>query len=212
MKSIATAVACSVVVFTGSSAFAQNPPGAAASIDFRVAKPSEGPKSVETAKQLAVAGSLLGPAIAGVGFFAGGRANRNLVAVGLGVSVFAPSAGRWYADEVGTGLIAVRATGGAVVAAGLLYYAFGEYCTSFCFKSEQEYKATELKSGGTSVMLAGAAIVIAGSIFDIATTGDAVRRYNQKHSALSTLKIAPMIQPATSSRGTVTGLSMTGSF
>jgi hypothetical protein len=210
MKSIAVILA---MVASIPPAFAQSPGVSASSIDLQTAKPTEGPKSIATATQLAVAGSLLGPVIAGVGFFASDTTNADLVAVGLGVSILAPSAGHWYANELGSGPMAVRAAGGAIVGAGALYYSFGKFCDS-CFnnKDKNDQTATNIKSDGEAIMIAGVAIVVAGSIYDIATTGDAVTRYNQKHSVLSSMTVAPMIQPATSSRGTVTGVSMSGAF
>jgi hypothetical protein len=212
-----TAIAC-----TASVASAQSPAQTApkSATDFTNAD-DVGPKAPGTATAYAIGGSLLGPALIGLAVLknnntpiADGRrgtdestAITQSLAVAGGVAMLvAPSAGRWYAGEIGTGPILIRGAGAAIMVLGV-----GQAVSNLAC-GHGDSSCSDNRSGASAVLLGGA-IFIGGTIYDIVTSGDAARRYNHKHnnSTLSSLSVAP-IAHRSNSTGNVTGLSLTGSF
>jgi hypothetical protein len=209
MKNIIAAVAA--IACTASVASAQSP----GATDF-TRSDDVGPKSPGIATAYSIGGSLLGPALIGLAVLNHNRGEAedriiepvtdSLVMAGGVAMLVAPSAGRWYAGEIGTGPMLIRGAGAAIMVLGVGQAASNLAC------GHGDSSCSDNRSGASAV-LRGGAIFIGGTIYDIVTAGDAARRYNHKHnnSTLSSLSVAPIAHRSNSS-GNVTGLSLTGSF
>jgi hypothetical protein len=144
-----------------------NPPPSGTQDAAPVAEPTAEPanaKSSTTATLLAIAGTI-GPLL-----FVGKALDDNLEgaallgAIGM---VFLPSAGHWYAGKVATPGLGMRVGGGAAALLAL---------------------SILIKSDGTesleTVFWLGAGTFVAGTIYDIATAGNAARDWNTEHASL----------------------------
>lgn len=175
-----TAVAIAVLLGS-TSASANPPPPAPASIE-------EGPKSPFLATLLSfgatAAPSALGYAIFGNAGSGGQVSDGLLLTIGASVLI-GPSAGHWYAGKVVTTGLVVRALGflalsGAISAGG----------------------DTET---GTGLLFVGAAMLVGGGAYDLATADRSARESNFAHAT----KL--MLAPRVSADGQL-GLGLTGSF
>jgi hypothetical protein len=154
---------------------------------------------------------LLGPALIGLAIInderssGGSDLTYGLVWTGGAAMIATPSAGRWYAGEVGVAPMLIRTAGAAVILFGV-----GQAFSNI--DCEPGERCNDDNSG--AIALVGSGMLIGGTIYDIVTAGDAARRYNHNHrnnSTLSSLSVAP-IAHRSNSTGNVTGLSLTGSF
>jgi hypothetical protein len=163
-----------------------------------------GPKSPNTAIGRALLGSLVG-----AGLFAVGVGSETVEGAGLGIValVVAPSAGRWYAGEFGTGPMLVRGLGAASLVTGVAA-AFGA-----SYNDCRDCDNSKDKEQASLLITAGGIALLGGTIYDIATAGDAARRYNRAHreSGLQSLQISPLLKRNQNS-GDVAGLSLSGAF
>jgi hypothetical protein len=193
---IATAAIVTTLSGSAGLAWAQSPGATSRStVVYNVPATGElGPKSPASATLLAVAGSLVGPIMIMTG-------DQTLVLGGAVAMIAAPSAGRWYSNEVGTFPLLVRGVGATALVAGL---------TTVCWEDCTQQTSSE---SNENLLIGGALLLVGGTIYDIATAGDAARRYNRNHNrVLSSLQVAPMVQPRTATAGNVTGLSVSGAF
>jgi hypothetical protein len=186
-----------LITTTAGTAFADGPPSEASS------QPSpEKKKRPTTARNLAIGGALVGPALVGVAAASGAAHNDAAMQVALAASgvafVLAPSAGHWYAGKTfSTGLVLrLAGAGAAVVGFGIAAPCLPEEC----FKNEGEI-------GGT-ILLAGAALIVAGTVWDLVTADDEARSWNDRHGL--DLQLAPTL--VSTGRGTAPGLAVVGSF
>jgi hypothetical protein len=192
---IATAAIVTTLSGSATLALAQSPGATSRSTLVNVPATGElGPKSPESATLLAVAGSLIGPIMIMTG-------DQTLALGGAVAMIAAPSAGRWYSNEVGTFPLLVRGVGATALVAGL---------TTVCWEDCTQQTSSE---SNENLLIGGALLLVGGTIYDIATAGDAARRYNRNHNrVLSSLQVAPMVQPRTATAGNITGLSVSGAF
>lgn len=158
------------------------PPTGAVAVAEPVAEPANA-KSATTATLLALAGTI-GPilfvreAIDGDG---GGAA-----LLGIAGMVFLPSAGHWYAGKLVTPGMGMRVAGGAATL----------FTVSVLIESEGEAEGLE------TVFWIGAATFVAGTIYDIATAGNAARDWNTKHAT-----VRPTVVRTSIGGGTGVGLA-----
>ena len=119
---------------------------------------------------------------------------------GLSSLVLLPSAGHWYAGEADIGPLLVRSVG----AAAFMYGVTGpsKDCTGqdWCFNLPTDRQVEGVLIGST--------LLLAGTIYDLATAHRAVRNYNREHHL--DVQIAPMVSRATT--GNTTGVMVGGSF
>jgi len=190
---LATAALAAALVTTTTVAHAQ--PGLAplAAPSAPVGEPAE-LKSPSTATLLALAGAVLPVAVMVVTAETG---DDDLFSGALLASTLTPSLGHWYAGEFLTTGMALRGVGGLLVIAGVA----------------QALSCFEGCGGGAGaaggVILAGAGSYVGGTIYDVATAGDAARRYNRSHGAQ--MAVAPTMIP-TGGGAMAMGMGVSGSF
>ncbi|MEZ4368850.1 MAG: hypothetical protein R2939_21610 [Kofleriaceae bacterium] len=153
--------------------------------------------SEDTATALAIAGTALPLALfAGAGIvdeLDASDAAGPMVVAGLGALVLTPSAGHWYAGKVVTPGLVARA-------AGLGAFAYG--VSQICL-----YDCGDRSNNAGGPMLLGAAAVLGGVIYDLATADAAARDGNARARRL---QLAPTV---TRSGGATTGgLAVSGAF
>lgn len=161
------------------------PPAEPAAVTEPVAEPTNA-KSATTATLLALAGTL-----APILFVSEAIDNSSDGAVLLGVAgmVFLPSAGHWYAGKFATPGLGMRVAGGAV----------SLFALSVLIESEGDTDGLE------TVFWVGAGTFVAGTIYDIATAGNAARDWNTKHATVRPTVVRTSI-------GGGTGVGLTARF
>jgi hypothetical protein len=157
------------------------------------ADPTQPPddKDPAIAYVLSVGGTLAPFAIGAIAYGNGDEnaPTRVLVLGGLSM-MFLPSAGHWYAGQAWTWGTTARVAGAATVALLGLYYIACEDC--------------DPHTGGTILGVTGAALVVGGVVYDIATAGTAVHRWNDQHRGALT--------PTVVRTGTCWGVGIGGTF
>lgn len=138
----------------------------------------------------------LGTTLAGYGaFLVADQAHSDSAAVfGLVAVSFGPSVGHWYTGEVLTPGLGLRAGGVVALGAGLAVALndcpiFGDHCND--------------SPGGAALAVAGAALWVSGTVYDIATASRAAHRANREAAQIS---IAPTITREQ------TGVAVVGTF
>jgi hypothetical protein len=125
--------------------------------------------------------------------------NGGLMLLGLGTLVVGPSFGHFYAGERQQGLFTTGArTGGLVLmTAGALMQAdpcLSDTCTD---RDDDDH-------GGDVLLVAGAAVFLAATVYDVADAGFAARRSNQR------LTVAPTM--VSGAAGNAPGMAISGRF
>jgi hypothetical protein len=105
-----------------------------------------------------------------------------------------PSLGHWYAGRYATGGLLMRGAGVALVLGGLVQALDDLGCDGSCGGSD-----------GETLAIAGAAVFVGGTLYDLATAGRAAREWNERH-----LDMGPTV--VSSASGPVPGLGVAGSF
>ncbi|MBP9088729.1 MAG: hypothetical protein KBG15_21575 [Kofleriaceae bacterium] len=166
-----------------------------------------GPKSPAAATGYAVLGALSGPVLLGLAAAVpNGNRGSDQSTLGLGLLsvvgfLAGPSAGRWYAGELGGGPLLARCFGSGLVLLGAASVRGGpENLLPFL-----------VAVGGVG------SLVVVTAIYDVATAGDRAREYNRNHRSRggANLTFAPLVQRSegrTGTMGTTTGLMLGGSF
>jgi hypothetical protein len=156
------------------------------------AEPSRSPKDPTTATLVSV-GATLVPIALGI---ASKNGTSGLILATAGV-VLGPSAGHWYAGEVGWTGLAIRGLGLAATALVIddsFQCAIGD--------GGESGKNCSLADG---VLFGGVSLLIGGVIFDWLRVGDSARRANAR-----SVQIAPTVISGPQSTGT--GLGLSGAF
>ena len=139
----------------------------------------------------------LGSTAAGVGmFFLGKYTDRpELMAGGAITAIAAPSFGRWYAGEYLTAGLGLR-LGGTALAATALFMVM-----------QNRWPDADLDDAAGALAISAGALFVGGMIYDVATTPNAVDRYNTRRG----FSVSPTV---VSSGGGPSGfgLSLGGSF
>ena len=179
---------------------------------FATAPPVDAPRSdakdEDEALGLSLFGSVVGLTVAiGVGAgqpkdnYSNNPSEIAMTAAGLSALVAMPSLGHWYAGDADIVPLLVRSLGAATLIYGLTGPNFD--CgndTSFCFNLPSDRQFNGVMIGG--------ALLVAGTIYDLATSHRAARKYNHEHHL--DVQIAPMVSRTMS--GNTTGLAIGGSF
>lgn len=190
-------VVAAALILTASPALAQ--PGASPALTQPAGEPMAGELMAgelteEKSEQAALGLSLLGtiaPFMVTVAAVSSDQPELALAgAVGM---LIGPSLGHWYAGQYVTGGLLIRGAGAALVLGGLVQALDDFGCEGSC------------GSEGATLALAGAAVFIGGTLYDLATAGRAAREWNEKH-----LDMGPMVVSSVS--GPVAGLGVAGSF
>ena len=105
--------------------------------------------------------------------------------------IFLPSAGHWYAGQAWTWGTAMRAVGAGALSLQLAYYINCEDCSEH--------------TAGDVVSVASLALMVSGVVYDVATSGAAVRRWNDKHRT-----VVPIPAPVRMASGW--GVGVVGAF
>ena len=167
-------------------------------------------KNPGTATGLSIFGSLVGAAIFGAGLNSNDNSG-GLAIAGTAVMLIGPSLGHFYADDGSAAPgITVRSIGSAVLIGGLVSYLSGPP-PYICLDSPCDpppVQPPQSHAGAEATMVIGGAILAVGTIYDIATAGDAARAYNHAHGL--DLHVAPMI--SRTNNGNSTGVALGGSF
>lgn len=152
--------------------------------------PDKDAKDESAATGMAVAGALGGLGVMGLGF---ANLQRSYVLFGVGalIGLVGPSLGQFYAGEILTPGLGLRAVGlGALGYSGLVLSQCDEGC------------------GAAGLpLLAGLGLYVAGAIYDLATTPRAVRAWNAAHHHVT---LAPTVVP-TGAHASL-GLGVVGTF
>jgi hypothetical protein len=151
---------------------------------------------------VAVAMSLVGLGISTAATVEGIRgSNLTLGFGGLASTLITPSFGEWYAGELGTAGMALRAGSAALLIGGMsAEVACGGSGPNTC----------QLQGGMVALGVLG---YTAGIIYDVATAPRAARRYNARHAATpQPPRITPMPTVLTPPSGPVMGLGIGGSL
>jgi FtsH-binding integral membrane protein len=149
-----------------------------------------------------VIGTLVGPGVLLLAVAASNNRSNNdgltqaLVFTGLTAMLLGPSAGRWYAGETGAGQIALRGAGVSLMFVG----AIASICLDSCSGDN---------TGPGVLILGGLGLFVGSTIYDVATAGDAARRYNHMHHGQQ-FSIAPTYNKRDGV--TTSGLMVSGSF
>jgi hypothetical protein len=151
-------------------------------------------KSRDTAFALSAGGTALSIGLVVVGVASN---DTRLTSAGLLSSLVTPAAGEIYAGTLFTPGMGIRAASGVVTIMGVnsLLKCFGQ--TQPCERND-----------GLTITLLGAGLIgyAGGIVYDIATAGTAVDKYNQRFN----LRVAPMVTRTTS--GSAIGMGIGGSF
>jgi len=118
------------------------------------------------------------------------RARDTAFALGALGTLVAPNLGHWYAHEAWTPGLTVRVVSLAVGAVG----------TALVIQNLFENES-DANVGAAIVVIAGLGY-LGGTVYDLATVGDSVARYNARSHPLA---ILPVVQPATGSYGLALG-------
>lgn len=150
---------------------------------------------VDTVDENIAIGLSLGATVASWGLLlVGGSAdNETMTTVGAIGTMFAPSMGHWYSHQLLTRGMGIRALGLGVGAVGL----------SIALGQAFDHEDNSDDSTVSLLLLAGAAMYIAGTVDDIATSGRAARKYN---SRFENVNVVPQL---TANGG---GLAVVGRF
>ncbi len=167
-------------------------------------------KSESTALWYAIGGTLAAPLL----FSAiGSTQNENVVVpgaiLGVGLMMVGPSFGHFYAAgrfKVTTGM-GIRVVGSAVGLGAGLAVTSGENCTR---NTDGPDDFCGLGGFALAMAVVGGSLVV-GTIWDLATAGQAARNANERAARVS-WHAAPLVMPSPSGQGTVTGLAVGGSF
>jgi len=100
-----------------------------------------------------------------------------LVVAGAGM-IFLPSAGHWYAGRTWTWGLAMRLVGATVLTASIVNGIECEDCGEH--------------TAGKILDVTSLALVVGGVVYDVATVGGVVRRWNDKHRVRSTPTVMPV--------------------
>ena len=165
-------------------------------------------KSESTALWYSIGGTLAAPLL----FSAiGSTSNKDVfvtgVIVGTGLMMVGPSFGHFYAAgrfKVTTGM-GIRVIGSAVGMGAGLAVATGENCSKHTDGQEDPCG----HGGFVLAMTVVGGSLIVGTIWDLATAGQAARNANERAARVS-WHATPLVMP--SAAGTVTGLAVGGSF
>ncbi len=167
-------------------------------------------KSESTALWYALGGTLAAPLLFAV---IGGTSNDNLIipgaVVGVGLMLVGPSSGHFYAEgrfKVTTGM-GIRVIGTAVGLGAGLALASTENCDHV---ADHPYDNCGLGAFALTMLVVGGSLGV-GTIWDLATAGQAARNVNERAARVS-WHAAPLVMPSYNGRGTVTGLAVGGSF
>lgn len=148
-------------------------------------------KSETTAFTLSLGGTLASASLMAYGLSRPAASGVAMFDIGLLSTLITPSLGHFYAGDIWTAGLGMRAAGGAVALVGVAQ-ALG------CLDTED---TCNFVGGGGLALTAGGVLAAAGAFYDIATAPKAARRYNAKHVSLV---------PA--SPGANVGLSIAGQF
>lgn len=199
----------SLLLALAGSAAAQpgmTPPAPVPGYDAEAPPPSPPPADAElsegTALALSLGGTvgsyslLFGSALAGEG--SGQAAGVMATAGALGVWL-APSFGHWYAGKYFTRGLGMRLGAGAVVVLGAVVALTEEPL----FEYEEDPGSDDEAVIGPAIMIAGAALFVAGTIDDIVQAPRRVARLNRERAGFA---VAPLLTPGTA------GFALTGRF
>ncbi|HEY3807798.1 MAG TPA: hypothetical protein VGL61_34675 [Kofleriaceae bacterium] len=157
-------------------------------------------KSETSALALSELGAVAGPAliVGGGAWFAhtngpGQPVAFATVVTGVAAAVALPSLGHWYAGDRDVTQLLTRGAGAALMVGG--------------FAGALEAPWSDNDPSGLVVAAIGAGIIIASSIYDVATAPRAARQYNARRHSLI---VTPA--PLATDRGMVSGFAVAGSF
>ncbi|HWO22230.1 MAG TPA: hypothetical protein VNO30_25905 [Kofleriaceae bacterium] len=201
----------SLLLALAGSAAAQpgvTPPAPMPVYDVEAPPPPSPPPAAEelsegTALALSLGGTIgsysliFGAALAGEGSAEAAGLMATAGAVGVWI---APSFGHWYAGKYFTRGLGMRLGAGAVVVLGALV-ALGEDPISYGHDDPPEEDGEAVI--GPAIMIAGAALFVAGTIDDIVQAPGRVARINRERAGLA---VAPLLAPNTA------GFSLAGRF
>ncbi|MFT3694551.1 MAG: hypothetical protein QM831_15490 [Kofleriaceae bacterium] len=162
------------------------------------------PKNETTAQVMAGVGVGVSSALILAGFIAQDSTypyNRPLMYAGLGTALITPSLGHFYAGEYVTIGMAARAVG-----IGLATYGLTHYVQSTTCQLGGETDCHKLDSGAIPFLGLAAIAFVGGMAYDVNDAGDAVKRYNTRHFA-----VTPTVVPTTNG-GPAPGISFIGSW
>jgi len=166
--------------------------------DYLKPKPPEY-KDPTTATALAIGGSAVGIAGVVLGAKMTDGGDTPIMMMGGLLAVFAPSAGNWWATGTArlTPGFGIRVAGAAIAGLGFVR-AIDESCSDHTCKPPLE------NSQSNALILIGAATVVGGMVYDIATAGSAARNHNES------LHLTPQVMSSVS--GTSPGVGIAGRF
>src|SRR4051812_35810841 len=124
------------------------------------------------------------------------KAGFSLLAADGVLMVLGPSAGHWYAGEIGTTGLAVRAGSAAVLTAGMVGLYNCAQIDANCGRGGDYAVVGAITIGGIGLIF--------GTILDVFDAGEAAHRWNRAHG------IEPILAPMVTSSGG--GLSLAGQF
>lgn len=157
-------------------------------------------KDRSTAFALSVGGTALSAGLSVAGIATG---NEKLFVGGVLSSLVTPSAGEIYAGRYLTWGQAIRAVSAGVEIAGMVE-AYRCFSAAFGFARPSCHDNPALAS---ALLISGMVGYSAGIIYDIATAGSAVDRYNERHH----LQITP-VAGRTADAGSMVGVVIRGAF
>jgi hypothetical protein len=198
------AVAASVVIGTSicaARAAAADPVSAPLDTSSAPAAPAaDAGKSETSALAWSELGAIAGPVlvVGGGAWFAHTSGASQAVALGtvvtgVAAAVALPSVGHWYAGDRDVAQLLARGAGAMMMVGG--------------FAGALEAPWSNNDPSGLVVAAIGAGIIVASSIYDIATAPRAARRYNSRRHLLI---VTPALLPT--DRGTASGFAIAGSF
>jgi hypothetical protein len=161
-------------------------------------------KSAAIATSLAIAGSVVGPALIVTAVKGEHTTTLHDAVVPLVVSgsvmmVFGPSLGNWYAHQGWSTGLGLRLAGGASFGIGASMIASGLF----------EDGHTASNTVGAVLVLAGMVTFAAGTVFDVVQAHRSVRTYNHDHAARR-LTLAPTVTRVDGVQRT--GFAIAGTF
>jgi hypothetical protein len=158
------------------------------------AEPAPDAKRPEVALGLSISGAVIGTVIVAT--------SRDRLSgdawIGAGFLTIGPSFGQWYSGRFLTPGLGVRALGVIVAGAGAATDFFG------CQDTSPSACADHAKAN--ALLIAGGALVLGGTIWDIATAPSTARDWNREHGVTVTATAMP------TAGGIAPGLAVVGTF
>lgn len=187
-RPVSKLVVVAALILTASPALAQ--PGASPVLTQPAGEPLEA-----KSEQAALGLSLLGTVVPFAVTVAAASADQPELALAGAIGMLVgPSLGHWYAGRFVTGGMLMRGAGAALMLGGVVQALDELGCDGSCGSSD-----------GATLVIAGAAVFVGGTLYDLATAGRAARKWNERH-----LDMGPTV--VSSASGPVPGLGVAGSF